>query len=176
MLTVAAPTQQVGGSTGAEPVLLTAPGALSLTGEPVTVDVDGEAFVGLARADEAQAWVDGLAHTLVTGVVDETTLAVEEVAGDAPDEVEPVADPALADIWLQEQTDDAVSITVDEPVADDVLVVVAADTAEVTLTWDRSARHPGAWPLLVVGILDVVLGLAWLVVLNARRARRKGTP
>lgn len=175
MLTVAAPPQRVGGqtSTGDGGVLLSGPGVLSLTGEAVTVQVDGEAFLGLARAGEVDAWADGLGLTRVTGLVDETTLATEDVAGAAPAETDPVADPAVADIWQQESDGDSPALTLDEPTADQVVVVVAGEPVDVELTWARTARHPGAWVLVAAGALELVLGLAWLVVLNARRARRR---
>lgn len=175
MLTAAAPPQRVGGQTSTDDggVLLTGPGVLSLTGEAVTVEVDGEAFLGLGRAEEVDAWADGLGLTRVTGLVDETTLATEDVAGAAPAETDPVADPAVADIWQQESDGDSPALTLDEPTADQVVVVVAGEPVGVELTWARTARHPGAWVLVAAGALELVLGLAWLVVLNARRARRR---
>lgn len=175
MLTVSAPPQRVGGQADADPVLLTGPGVLSLTGEAVTVQVSGEAFLGLGRAEEVQAWVDGVAHTRVTGLVDETTLATDDVSGVAPGEAVPVADPALADVWQRESDGDSPALTVEEPTSDQVVVVVAAAPTEVEVTWARTARHPGAWVLVAAGALELVLGLAWLVVLNARRSRRRVT-
>ena len=170
MLTLAAPPQQVGGTADADPVIVTAPGALALTGRGVDVEVDGEAFVGLGRAEEVAAWLDGVAATQVDGVATETTLLTRELPGGLPAAVVPPADPAAADLWQSEETGDDVTLRLDEPDPDQVLVVVAAG-AEATLTWQRPARHPGGWPLAVVGALEVVLGLLWLVALNARRRR-----
>jgi len=170
MLTLAAPPQQVGGTADADPVLVTAPGALALTGREVEVEVDGEAFVGLGRAEEVAAWLDGVAATQVDGVATETTLLTRELPGGLPAAVVPPADPAAADLWQSEETGDDVTLRLDEPDPDQVLVVVAAG-AEATLTWQRPARHPGGWPLAVLGALEVVLGLFWLVALNARRRR-----
>lgn len=172
MLTLAAPPQQVGGDTAADGLLVTDRGVLALTGERVQVDVDGDAFVGVGRAGEVQSWADGLAATTVAGVADPTTLAVSDVDGSRPGEADPVADPLLADIWQQEQTGETTDLGLSDPGTEDVLVVVAADGADVRLTWDRSVRHPGAWPLVVAGVVDLGLGVAWLVVLNARTARR----
>jgi len=170
MLTLAAPPQQVGGTADADPVIVTAPGALALTGRGVDVEVDGEAFVGLGRAEEVAAWLDGVAATRVDGVATETTLLTRELRGGLPAAVVPPADPAAADLWQSEETGDDVTLRLDEPDPDQVLVVVAAG-AEATLTWQRPARHPGGWLLAVVGALEVVLGLLWLVALNARRRR-----
>lgn len=171
MLTVAAPPQQVGGTAEADPVLVTAPGALALTGRPVEVEVDEDAFVGIGRADEVAAWLEGVGATQVDGVATETTLLTTERPGGAPDAVVPPADPALADVWQVEDTEGGARLRLDAPTAEQVLVVAAPAGAETTLTWDRPARHPGAWPLVLAGSLWLVLGLLWLVALNGRRAR-----
>jgi len=172
MLTLAAPRQQVGGTADADPVLVTAPGALALTGRGVDVEVDGEAFVGLGRAEEVAAWLEGVAATRIDGVATETTLLTSELPGGLPAAVVPPADPATADLWQSQETGDDVTLRLDEPDPDQVLVVVAVGAgAEATLTWQRPARHPGGWPLAVLGALGVVLGLLWLVGLNARRRR-----
>lgn len=173
MLTVAAPPQQVGGTAEADPVLVTAPGALALTGRAVEVEVTGGAFVGLGRADEVEAWLDGVAATEVEGVSTETTLLTSERPGDSPDAVAPPADPALADLWQMEEEAGS-TVRLDAPTPEQVLVVSAPAGAEATLTWDRPARHPGAWPLVLAGALELVLGLLWLVALNARRRRAAG--
>lgn len=175
MLTAAAPPQQVGGDALADPVLVTAPGVLALTEEPVEVAVAGDAFVGLGRAGDVEAFLAGVARTEVEGVQDPTTLRTTDAGGAAPGQVEPPADPALADIWRREAAEGTGVLEVTSPTPDDVLVVVAAGaggSSEVSLTWQRPARHPGAWPLLVLGTLQAVLGTVWLVLLNARRARR----
>lgn len=173
MLTVAAPPQQVGGAAVADPVLVTAPGVLALTGEPVRVAVDGDAFVGVGRAVEVEAFLAGVGTTRVDGVAEETALQTAEVTGVPPAQAEPPADPARADIWQRETEAGPDPLEVGSPQPDDVLVVVAGTEAEVALTWQRPARHPGAWPLLVVGVLQTVLGMVWLVLLNARRRRRR---
>lgn len=173
MLTLAAPPQQVGGDTRAAPLLLTGPGVLALTGAPVDVSLDGEGFVGLGRADEVTAWVDGVAHTRLDGVAADLTPAGTDVDGAAPDAVDPVADVRAADIWQQESAGDSPSLRVEAPTPDEVLVVSAAGGATVSVVWQRPATHPGAWPLLLGGVLLLWLGLAWLVQLNRRRLRRR---
>lgn len=171
MLTVAAPPQQVGGSAEADPLLVTAPGALALTGRAVEVQVEAEeAFVGLGRADEVSAWLQGVAATEVEGVATATTLLTRELTGAAPDAAVPPADPALADLWQVEE-EGSTTLRLGSPSAEQVLVVTAPAGARTTFTWDRPARHPAAWPLVLAGALELVLGLLWLVVLNARRRR-----
>lgn len=172
MLTTAAPAQQVGGTAAADPVLVTGPGVLALTGQPLEVDVDDAAFVGVGRAVEVDAFLAGVGLTRVDGVEDETTLLTTDVAGTGPAQAEPPADPAAADIWQREAVDQD-RLELASPAPDDVLVVVAGDQADVTLSWERPARHPGAWPLLLGGVLLSVLGTVWLVRLNARRRRRR---
>lgn len=171
MLTLAAPPQQVGGTASADPVLVTAPGVLALTGEPVEVTVTGDAFVGLGRADEVAAFLDGVALTRVDGVVDPETLGTTAVDGAEPDALDPPVDPVAADIWQREVVGEPLRI--EDPGPDQVVVVVAEQGTAATVTWQRTATHPGAWPLLLVGLLELGLGLAWLVALNARRRRRR---
>ncbi len=176
LLSVVAPPQQVGGSAQAGPLLVTAPGALALTGRGVEVDVRGEAFVGLGRAAEVDAWLDGVTATQVDGVATETTLLTSQRPGVDPDVAVPPADPVAADLWQAEESGEDPTLRLRRPTADQVLVVSAPAGAEATLTWDRPARHPGGWPLLLSGVLLLVLGLLWLAVLNARlrAARRVG--
>jgi hypothetical protein len=105
-------------------------------------------------------------------VATETTLQTSERPGDAPDAVVPPADPGLADLW-QVEGDGATTLRLDAPTAEQVLVVSAPEGVGTTLTWDRPARHPGAWPLVLAGALELGLGLLWLVTLNARRRRAR---
>jgi len=174
MLTVAAPPQQVGGDVRAAPVLLTGPGVLALTAAPVEVSLDGDGFVGLGRADEVAAWVDGVAHTRIDGVAEDLGPATTTVDGAAPGAVDPVADAAAADVWQQESSGADPSLRVQAPSPDQTLVVTAAAGSTVSLLWQRPTTHPGAWPALVLGVLQLVLGLAWLVRLNRRRRIRRG--
>lgn len=176
MLTLAAPPQRVGGTAGTEGVLVTGPGVLGLTGRAVEVEAPDDAFVGVGRAPEVEAWLDGVARTQVDGVSAETELATTEVTGDAPEDADPPADPLLADVWQQEQTGGDGPLVIDEPRPEQVLVVVGAPSDGTTITWDRPARHPGAVPLLVAGSVELVLGLLWLVALNARRRRTRRGP
>lgn len=174
MLTLAAPPQQVGGTAEAAPVLVTGPGVLALTGEPVEVGLDGEAFAGVGRAAEVEAWLDGVGHTRVDGVATATGLATTDVPGTDPDQADPPADPTTSDVWLREQVGG--TLRLDRPEPGQVLVVVGAPEADVEITWDRPARHPGAVPLVLAGTVELVLGLLWLVVLNARRRRTRRGP
>lgn len=173
MLTLAAPPKQVGGTASARPVLVTAPGTLALTGGPAEVSLEGGGFLGIGRQDEVQAWLQDVAHVRVDGVSDQRTLATTDVGGVAPGAVDPAADPQAADIWQQESAGDAPGVSLPEPRADQVLVAVADTAAPVDLSWERTARHPGAWPSVVLGVLLVLLGSAWLSALNARRRRSR---
>ena len=143
MLTVAAPPQRVGGAADANPVLVTAPGALALTGRTVEVEVDGEAFVGLGRADEVEAWLDGVAATQVDGVTTETTLLTRVRPGDAPGSAVPPADPALADLWQDERSGADPALRVQAPTDEQVLVVAAPAGAEATAHVGPSGPAPG---------------------------------
>lgn len=172
MLTLAAPAQQVGGTSDEASVVTTAPGVLASTGRRVQVSADGEgAFLGLARAEEARAWLAGVQTLTVDGLQDETTLALGESAGAAPEAVDPPADPVLADIWQEQADGPDASLTLDDPQPGDVVVALAPQGTSLELTWQRPSRHPGAWPAVVGGALLTVAGLAWLVALNARAAR-----
>ncbi|WP_380168787.1 hypothetical protein [Jannaschia sp. R86511] len=171
VLTLAAPDQQVGGRTQAATVLTTGPGVAALTGEPLEVQVGGEAFVGVGRQADVTAWLAGVAHIRVDGVASTTTLRAVPVDGAEPGTLDPSADPEAADVWQQEVSGASPRLRLEAPRADQALVVVTAGPDAVDLRWERSATHPGAWPLLLGGVLLLALGLAWLVALNARRAR-----
>ncbi|WP_336923321.1 hypothetical protein, partial [Aquipuribacter sp. SD81] len=168
MLTLARPPQVVGGE-AAGGYVTTGPGVLALTGEPVRVEAVGAAAPGVTpgvyvgRSADVAAWLQGTARTVVTGVADAQTLSAGTEGGDAD-----APDPARAGVWQQRATGPGAALVVPEPGPDDV-VVVAGQGAR--LEWDRPARHPGAWPLLVGGALTLLLGLRWLTVLAARRAR-----
>lgn len=173
MLTVAAPAPELSGATAADGVVVTAPGVLALTGEPVQVQLTGAgdgAFVGVGRPDEVQAWLGDLEHVRVDGLTDEETLAVTAVPGQQLGED---LDPAVAGLWQEEVAGGAeASLTLPEPDGDEVLLAAApAGTGELTLAWERSVRHPGAWPLVVGGALVAVAAALWLAALNARRRR-----
>ncbi len=176
MLTLAAPARSVGGTAPASPLLATAPGTLALTGEAVEVGLDGPGFVGVGRQSEVAAWLRDVAHVQVDAAGGDDVLRTTDVLGAAPADAQPPADPRLADIWQQETTGDAPQLRLEEPGAGQVLVAVPDAAARVDMRWDRSARHPGAWPAVVTGVLLLVLGSAWLSVLNARRRRRRRRP
>jgi hypothetical protein len=89
-------------------MIVTDPGVLDLAADEVTVRAEatsGTVVIALGRSADVDAWVDGDAHTRVTGLADwdllatqdvEAEPAAEEPAAEEPVEDEPVTDPADA--------------------------------------------------------------------------------
>lgn len=182
MLTVAAPVDAVGGSTPVDGVLVTEPGVLALTGQPLQVELSGAGsepvFLGVGRPEEVQAWLGDVEHVAVEGLVEEGVLQVTEVAGSPyATGSSVVADPAAAGLWQRQVVADGeATLSLVEPGPADVLLASAPGSGEVVLRWERSVRHPGGWPMAAGGALVGVLALMWLVALNARRRRASRRP
>jgi hypothetical protein len=160
------------------PVTLTAPGVMEMRPGPVTVRVEGEGPVNVARMREqdALAWVGDSPHVTVTGLDDERTLATETTPGEAE-----VPDPAGSVMWLDGGSGDGSAELTWEDRPGRYLLVVAGDgtTApeRLTLTWTREVSTPWAVPLVVAGgvLLAAAAALAAVLLLLARRTRQPGT-
>lgn len=178
MRTVWLPDDQVSASAdlSGAPVALTAPGVMELRPGPVTVRVDGDGPVHVARMREqdATAWVGDAPHTTVTGLTDEQTLSTQQADGAAE-----VPDPEGSVMWLDGASGrDAVELTWEDRPGRYLLVVSGDGTTapeRLTLTWDREVSTPLAVPLMVAGGLclaaAVLLALLLLRLVRRRPAR-----
>ncbi|MEZ0166328.1 hypothetical protein AB2L27_16325 [Kineococcus sp. LSe6-4] len=167
--------------------VVTRPGLAELSGPDVRLRAEApdgaDVFVAVARADDADAWLDGARHTEVTAVTGELS---EPRARTGTTGTGAAADPRRADVWLTSTTGRGSAELTWPTGADDdyrdgggiVLFTatdgVAAAPGTVRLSWHaegRAATHPAGTPLAVAGGVLVLLG-GLGVLLSPRPARR----
>ncbi|WP_369053788.1 hypothetical protein [Kineococcus terrestris] len=203
LLTVLAPPQRLTAAAApadpAAPATVTDRGVLDLTGSPVEVRATGpgDVFLGVARAADAEAWLDGAARTRVTGVagdLDDARLTTADEPGAGSGDAAP--DPRAADVWALAADGEGSAELVWDPAATGApdadrtgaWVLLATGTAggagdgtaaldSLRLTWSLSgedARHPAGTPLLAAGAAVLALGAVGVLVeeRRVRRARR----
>ncbi|MCC3267062.1 hypothetical protein [Arthrobacter gengyunqii] len=146
-------------------------------GVDVTVSADGPFLMAVGRADDVDAWV-GDASVLRIGA-DGESLTSEVTEGTAT-----VPNPAGSDLWVSEQEiDDEVTFGWEPPAAGDWQILLATDgtaaaPSAVSVTFANDDSTPFAIPLIVVGALLAVLGLALAFVSGrgntGRRAGGRG--
>lgn len=166
------------------PVVLVEPGVLAMVADEVTVTAtaaspDNPVTVALAPKGDAVAWLGPAAHELVTGLASWTQLATERVDGDPS-----VPNPAGSDLWLEEQTGTGSLEATFTPEAGQIVLLAATDgtapAPRLTLTWQVPVQTPYLVPLLIVGGVLVLLGLALLRYPNLWRRgnlpEREGVP
>lgn len=174
LLTMLAPSREVGGVVTVDGVLVTDPGVAALTGQTLVVEVTGSGgpvFAASARQVDAEAWAASLPATRVAGLTEEAVPDVRTVPGDG---TVAVPDPRDSDVWTDLADGSApLTFAVASPGPDSALVVVA-DAATVDLRWVRDATHPVAWPLVAGGAVLLIWGVTGLVRRNRHdRIRRR---
>lgn len=159
------------------PVSLTAPGVMEMRPGPVTATLTGEGEVHLARMREAdaQAWVEGAQHLVLTGLRDENSLSTEAVDGEAT-----VPDPAGSVMWLDgESGQDEVTLTWEDRPGRYLLVAAGDGTQapqRLTLTWPVEVSTPWATPLVALGVVLLLVAAALAFLLVRRGSRRRSDP
>ena len=176
--------------------------------QTLTVSGSDNVFVSYGRTADVAAWLgdapynrlalDDESGELVQTVVEpketkpetEPETAPEAGAeGDVPPTDEELAaqaaidDPRGSDLWLAEHSEEAAVLTTIN-VPEDVSVLIASDGTEaapskVSVSWPLDNATPWAGPLITVGILLLLVGLAlYLLGINhmrkSRGPRRKG--
>lgn len=151
---------------------------------PEGVDItvrSGDPFtLAVGRANDVEAWV-GEAAANRLGTVDGGELSVTDEGGETP-----VPDPAGSDLWVIEESGQGeLAYDWEAPGDGDWEILLAADgtaaaPTDVTLTWENDASTPLAVPLMVIGGLLAVLGLALLFLRSGdtpgRGGRRSADP
>ncbi|MHC6592316.1 hypothetical protein [Arthrobacter sp. C152] len=135
----------------------------------VTVQGDGNFILAAGRPDDVQAWVGQTAHNTISGVSeDEKSLQVEHADGDAT-----APNPAGSDLWVSsENASGELEYTWTPPADGDWTLLLAADgtkpaPASVSMTFPNDTSTPWAVPLMVIGGLLILGGIA-LAVLAGR--------
>lgn len=139
----------------------------------VTADGSTPVFVGVARADDAAAYLADVEHSTVTEIDDPAT-RYEHHAGDAP-----TANPADSDIWVDQASGagtQSINWSLDDRPGRWTVVVMNADgTSGVDVDADVGATVPVLGEvtagLIVVGTLFVLVGSGVLVGLRVTGRR-----
>lgn len=139
----------------------------------VTVQGDGNFILAAGRPDDVQAWVGPTAHNTISGVSEDgKALQVEHADGDAT-----APNPAGSDLWVaSENASGELEYTWTPPADGDWSLLLAADgtkpaPASVSMTFPNDTSTPWAVPLMVIGGLLILGGIA-LAVLSRRRKDR----
>lgn len=133
-------------------------------GGTVKINVQGEGSFMLAagRPDDVNAWVGKTAHNTVSGVSeDNKSLQVTHTDG------EPTApSPAGSDLWVSsENASGDLNYTWDAPADGEWTLLLASDgtkpaPSSISMTFANDTSTPWAVPLMILGVLIVLAGLA----------------
>jgi hypothetical protein len=154
---------------GAAPVTVTDPGVLELRDGPVVVTArsggDAPVLLAVGREADVEAWVGKAAHTVLTGLATETTLAARPAEGEPT-----VPNPAGSDLWVQRETGTGVTSLIYDRKDGRWLLLAATDgkaaaPSEISMTWPREVSTPWSTPLVVAGILALLAAAAVLAYL-----------
>ncbi|WP_026534977.1 hypothetical protein [Arthrobacter sp. H14] len=127
----------------------------------LTVEGEGEMMLAVGRADDVKAWVGDAAHLQVLGYDGDRGLVAEHTSGETE-----VPSPRGSDMWQTVETGtDRITYTWADPAPGQWAILLASEgdgpaPADVSLTVPNSEGAPWAIPLIVVGALLTVLGLA----------------
>ncbi|CAH0139443.1 hypothetical protein SRABI83_00431 [Arthrobacter sp. Bi83] len=140
----------------------------TLEGGTVTIKVKGEGNFLLAagRPDDVDAWVGKTAHNTVTGLSDDKkSLQVERTDGEAT-----APSPAGSDLWVStENASGELDYTWSAPADGDWSLLLASDgtkpaPSSISMTFPNDTSTPWAVPLMVIGVLLMLGGVALLVL------------
>lgn len=140
----------------------------TLHGGTVKINVKGEGSFMLAagRPDDVDAWVGKTAHNTVSGVSeDNKSLQLKHTDGEAA-----APSPAGSDLWVStENASGELNYTWNAPADGDWSLLLASDgtkpaPSSISMTFPNDTSTPWAVPLMVLGGLLMLAGLALLVI------------
>jgi hypothetical protein len=162
---------------GAAPLTVIDQNLRTLHGGTVKINIEGDGNFLLAsgRPDDVDAWVGKTAHNTVTGVSEDgKSLQVEHADG------EPTApNPAGSDLWVStENASGELEYSWTPPADGDWTLLLASDgtqpaPASVSMTFPNDTSTPWAIPLMVLGSLLILGGIA-LALLSLRKRNGEG--
>ena len=147
-------------------------------GGTVKINVEGDAnfLLAVGRPDDVAAWVGQTAHNTVTGVSEKKdALVVEHAAGDAT-----APNPAGSDLWVStESASGELEYSWTPPADGEWTLLLATDGTQpapssISMTFPNDTSTPWAIPLMVIGGLLILAGVA-LAILSARKRDGEGT-
>jgi hypothetical protein len=154
------------------PLTVIDPKLRSLHGDKVKINVkgDGNFILAAGRPDDVDAWVGKTAHNTVSGVSeDRKSLQVEHTDGEAA-----APSPAGSDLWVSsENASGELDYSWSPPADGEWSLLLASDgtkpaPSSISMTFANDTSTPWAIPLMVIGGMLILAGIA-LAVLFARR-------
>lgn len=151
----------------------------TLHGGTVKINVKGEGSFMLAagRPDDVAAWVGKTAHNTVSGVSgDNKSLELAHADGEAT-----APSPAGSDLWVStENASGEMNYTWNAPADGEWSLLLASDgtkpaPSSISMTFPNDTSTPWAVPLMVLGGLLILGGLALVVVKPKGRGTGGGT-
>lgn len=141
----------------------------------INIEGDGNFLLAAGRPDDVDAWVGQTAHNTITGVSgDEKSLQVEHADGEAT-----APNPAGSDLWVStENASGELEYSWTAPADGDWTLLLASDgtkpaPATVSMTFPNDTSTPWAIPLIILGSLLILGGIA-LALLSARKRNGEG--
>ncbi|WP_459791375.1 hypothetical protein [Arthrobacter sp. AD-310] len=144
----------------------------TLHGGTVKIDIqgDGNFLLAAGRPDDVDAWVGQAAHNTINGVSEDgKSLQVEHTDGEAT-----APNPAGSDLWVSaENASGELEYSWTPPADGDWTLLLASDgtkaaPASVSMTFPNDTSTPWAVPLIILGSLLILGGIA-LAVLSLRK-------
>ncbi|WP_255768287.1 hypothetical protein [Pseudarthrobacter sulfonivorans] len=141
----------------------------------INVEGDGNFLLAVGRPDDVAAWVGKTAHNTVTGVSEKKdALVVEHADGDAT-----APNPAGSDLWVStESASGELQYSWTPPADGEWSLMLATDGTQpapsaISMTFPNDTSTPWAVPLMVIGGLLILAGIA-LSILSARKRDGEG--
>ena len=141
----------------------------------INIEGDGNFLLAAGRPDDVDAWVGQTAHNTITGVSeDNKNLQVEHADGDAT-----APNPSGSDLWVStENASGELEYSWTPPADGEWSLLLASDgtkpaPSSISMTFPNDTSTPWAIPLMVIGGLLILAGIA-LVVLFARKQDGEG--
>lgn len=141
----------------------------------INIEGDGNFLLAVGRPDDVDAWVGSTAHNTVTGVSEDgKSLQMERADGEAT-----APNPSGSDLWVSTETASGdLEYTWTPPADGEWSLLLASDgtkaaPSSISMTFPNDTSTPWAIPLMVIGGLLVLAGIA-LAVLGARRRKDDG--
>jgi hypothetical protein len=141
----------------------------------INIEGDGNFMLAAGRPDDVDAWVGQAAHNTISGVSEDgKSLQLEHADGEAT-----APNPAGSDLWVStENASGELEYSWTPPADGDWTLLLASDgtkaaPASVSMTFPNDTSTPWAIPLIVLGSLLILGGIA-LALLAARKPNGEG--